>query len=398
MYARNINAMHVGVRVMDISVSSIIISLIIASILVGILQLLIARTKAYGVFRIDFIATFAVIVLLRLLVPAEYFGTYTISSHHILPAVYGFLAHPRFSLGHFQVTWFIIIGVVWLVGFLAMLSRLLWQGYHLNRALGTLPRVAKHELELTEHVAIPANVTIYRLPGVASPFVSGLRRPKLIIPAVDLAPQTLTYIMHHELQHIKNHDVFLKYLVSLLVCVYWWFPIMYIFRRQANMIIEMRVDNQVVQNVDKDTYLGYTQSLVTVTKQLQAAPKVAVAPALSAALLPQFTMFEKPTLTHRIKFLLTGRTVKRTNRIILALIIFVPLMATSIIFEPDSINPEDAKGTFEINPQKDKILAHDGKYYLWHAGKLQGLVDNPHAESLGGMPIVKHIPAVHFKK
>lgn len=358
--------------------------------LVGVLQLFIVRTRAYGVFRIDFIGGFALVVILRMLLPCEYIDTYTISSHKILPAIYGFLAHTRWTMGGVKVTWFIMLGVIWLIGAVIALTRLTWQAYHLDKTLGSLPRINAADLELAGPVQIPPRVKLYRINGVTSPFVSGLRHPKLILPSIAIEPTTLTYIMRHEVQHIKNRDVLLKYLISLLVCVYWWFPPMYIFRRQANMIIEMRVDNQIVQRAGKDDYYGYTQSLVTVTKQIQNAAKSPIAPALSAALLPQFTMFEQPTLTHRIKFLLTGRKVKRTNRFVLAMVVVLPLIVTSIIFEPDSINPAAAKGTFEINPKKDKIIEYRGKYYIWAEGKNQGWIKNPHVGILKKLPIEKH--------
>lgn len=374
---------------MHLSVYSILISLIVATILVGILQLFIVRTKAYGVFRIDFIAAFAVIVMLRLLLPMEYIDTYTISSHKILPAIYGFLAHTRWNINGFKLTWFIILGVVWLLGAIVALTRLIWQAHHLDRTLGALNRINPRDLQLAPTVTVPRNVTIYHLPGVSSPFVSGLRHPKLILPSLDLDSSTLNHIMRHELQHIKNRDVLIKYLISVLVCVYWWFPPMYLFRRQANMIIDMRVDNQIVQHADKTEYFSYTQSLVDVTKQLKRVPNTPITPALSAALLPQFTMFERPTLAHRIKFLLTGRQVKHTNRILLALIVAVPLLATSIIFEPDSIDPADAKGTFEVDMQHSKIVQRGKKYYLRMNGHDMGEVQLPLKAPLNQLPVVK---------
>ncbi len=374
---------------MHLSVSSILVSLIVASLLVGLLQILVARNRAYGVFRIDFIVAFALIVLVRLLFPCEYIDTHTFSSHVILPAIYKFLAQPRFTIGHSQVTLFILVGVIWLAGTLWSLTRLLWQGLQLSHTLSHLPRVDTDSLLLSDPISIPPAVTVYQLAGVASPFVFGLHHPKLILPAIDLAPAPLTHVMHHELQHIRNHDVLIKYLVSLLVCVYWWFIPVYLFRRQVNIIIEMRVDNQIVRGVSKSEYFGYTESLVSVAKSLQTATPTPVTPALSAALLPQFTMFERPTLRHRIQFLLTGRTVKRTNRVLLGLIVIVPLLATSIIFEPDSIDPKDAQGTFELDTKSSKIIEHNHKYHLWMEGHDVGEISHPHSKAFQGIPIIK---------
>lgn len=367
---------------MHLSLSSFLITLVYGCVLTGALQLLLTRKRAYHVFRIDFIAAFAVIVLVRMLLPVEFINTHTLASRTIVPAIYTILTSPLFG----AITIGRLLTGIWLLGTLIGLTRLALRTRRLNRAAAHLPAAI-----IPAKYAVPRNVRIASMPGCASPFVCGVRHPQLVLPDIPMPPATLTSVLRHELQHIRNHDVAWKYALAMFVCVYWWFPPIYLLRRQVNLIIEMRVDQQVVRAGSGAT--DYAQSLVSITRVLQSQPAATYQPAL-AALLPQFTVFEGATLRERIEFMLAGRQVQRTNPLLLTLIVVAALLASAIIVEPDFSNypevQEQLTGTFELIPGRDFIYEHNGKYVLMIDGQSMGRIDKQsvHTKTLSKLDIV----------
>lgn len=94
---------------------------------------------------------------------------------------------------------------------------------------------------------------------------------------------------------------------------------------------------------------------------------------LNVNLLPNFTILESCTLKWRVQFLLTGYEVRYTNRLIKFSLIILPLLITSIIFEPYDNNDKSLKDTKSIDQSSKTYIVHKyRKYYLYIDGKKIG--------------------------
>lgn len=136
--------------------------------------------------------------------------------------------------------------IVWLIGMMAILFRNLFMVF----------RMRKH---LEKAVRYRGN--IYESDNIPSPFVMGIMCPKIYIP-FRLDEEEREYILMHEQYHIKRRDYLVKLFAFLLLCVYWFHPLVWVSYILMLRDMEMSCDEYVLQHVKKDIRKRYSQSLL----------------------------------------------------------------------------------------------------------------------------------------
>jgi hypothetical protein len=197
------------------------------------------------------------------------------------------------------------------------------------------------------------------LPGINAPFSMGVLHPKIILPENKVSNKDQFFIIKHELQHIYNHDIVKKYLIEILVCLYWWFFLIYIYRKQMDIILEFNIDHKIINGKSKKIYTNYVNSLVNIACRSNYEYL-----SYSNHLCSNFTILELSTLEHRIDFLLEEYDIESTPLLFKIGLLFLPLLLTSFIIEPNfDIKPV---GTFEVNSNCNDcyVLKSNHKYYL----------------------------------
>lgn len=356
---------------MHLSVSSILISILLASALIVIMQWMLSHRAAYKALRIDFLSIFAIIIGLRLFLPLEFINTHTISSHKVLPVIYA-MGNQQLRTPTASITVLNIFKIIWLVGFVIGLMKLIYDFGQFHKVVINLEPVPNNYLAPSVAELIPEQVKLLYLPIRVSPFTLGVMQPKIVLPKIQLTPTEQENIIKHELCHIRSYDVLKRYIIELLVCIYWWLPLIYLFRSQVNQIIEMNVDYQMVKKGSKTEYSKYVHSLMSV------ASLIATQPQNSQFNFPQFTINEQPTLEDRIFFLLEGYNVRHTSLVFKVVLVLLPLLITSVIIEPEHYDRKDMEGTYSVIPSSHKnyILKKGDKYYLIVKGKNAGRLPN----------------------
>ena len=98
------------------------------------------------------------------------------------------------------------------------------------------------------------------MPG-KSPSISGLFHPIILIPIDIYEEKDLRYIFYHELMHWKERDIWIKLLISLLCCVFWWNPCSYLLKLDLSETLEMRCDQSVSRLLTDDEKHEYVDVL-----------------------------------------------------------------------------------------------------------------------------------------
>jgi len=82
---------------------------------------------------------------------------------------------------------------------------------------------------------------------ITSPALVGLLRPVLYLPEQQYTIDELKLIFKHELCHYKNKDLWYKLWLLIVSTIYWFNPLLYFMRREADKDIEYICDSYVIK-------------------------------------------------------------------------------------------------------------------------------------------------------
>ena len=199
------------------------------------------------------------------------------------------------------------------------------------------------ERELNYH---PNKITALYTDTKVSPFVFGLMHPTIVIPNNVYSEGELVQIIDHELTHINQHDLLLKWFFSFLSAIYWWNPFIWMIRKQADNAIELSNDISLYKEMTEEEKTDYAALLV---KTAGLSSKYETQHSLS------LSTHNDPILKQRVNDLLNTPEPKHT---LLAVHIIIMLLIVSVSFiitpEPYGIHEDQIDGSFKLEERFDE--------------------------------------------
>jgi hypothetical protein len=116
---------------------------------------------------------------------------------------------------------------------------------------------------------------------IKTPFVFGLIKPLVILPETDMSADEKRLAFIHELTHIKNGDLWLKFSAFVLSVIHWFNPFAHLLRRKISVISEEYCDECVVKAMTKDERFLYGSLILKVISDI-AVPQAKFCSTLSA--------------------------------------------------------------------------------------------------------------------
>jgi len=141
---------------------------------------------------------------------------------------------------------FYIDSVLWPAGILVMLLYAV-SGYVRIR------RKVKEAVHLTDN--------LWLCDHVASPFILGIFRPRILLPST-ISQEEAIHVIAHEQAHIKRFDHLWKPLGFLLLSVYWFNPVLWIAYIFLCKDIELACDERVIKKMDAEHIKAYSSTLL----------------------------------------------------------------------------------------------------------------------------------------
>jgi len=218
------------------------------------------------------------------------------------------------ALSWWAVTW--SAGCMVMAVFVLATHNRLWRRIALQRP-PVDPRVIALLEDCKATMGVRARVMLVETEAVGTPSLFGFLRPRLLLPAGmtrSFSLEELRYIFLHELGHIKQHDILVAWLMTVLQILHWFNPLVWLAFRRLRADRELACDALALSYAgdgDNQKYGG------TILKLLENFSQPARAPSLAGA------VENRNQLKERIRMI---AQFKRTNRgPVLALTLFAVL-------------------------------------------------------------------------
>lgn len=309
-----------------------------------------------------------------------------------------------------------ILAYLWLIGAIALMLLNVVRYVRLDIKIRKNCEVISCP-EISEYTDRKINVRVWE--NVASPFMTGIFRPTLVLPKMELSSEQLHNILRHEMTHFKRHDILYKWFAEFVKCVHWFNPTSWYVSRQIAAECEISCDMSVTKNMtdsEKMSYVGTILSLlptgkakqIPLTTQMASSKKIlkrrfimirnkkttsrfmSVISAVIAVILLSTTVFASGVLSdlttddYTIEILNNGEKIELTNKPFIENgEVYVPLRELfekmGIMSNPENyINWDNGKITVSINEPSRSVNGYSEYTYQIEIGQeIRKILSNP---------------------
>ncbi len=173
-------------------------------------------------------------------------------------------------LHNYSLIFQVVLPTLWIVGIAIYFIVLLIGNHRLSKNISghvSDDRSYKKLLEDCKHMlCIKKDVEIVVQDYISSPALIGIIKPKIILPEYvkDMEDKSVSYIILHELAHLKKYDIHVNFLMIALRGVYWFNPLILKMFKYMREDMEVYNDSYVAKYLEKDDSKDYARSLVEV--------------------------------------------------------------------------------------------------------------------------------------
>lgn len=170
-----------------------------------------------------------------------------------------------------------IFGYLWLIGAVALILLNVARYMMLNIKIRKNGKIISCP-EISEYTDRKINVRAWG--NIASPFMTGVFRPTLILPETELSDEQLQNILRHEMTHFKRHDILYKWFAEFVKCVHWFNPVAWYVSKQIAAECEISCDMAVTKNMSGSEEMSYINTILSLlptgkSKQLPLTTQMA---------------------------------------------------------------------------------------------------------------------------
>ena len=167
-------------------------------------------------------------------------------------------------LGRIFLVWLLVFLVLW-AGKRALALRTLWKMEKLSEP-DTSTAAALTD-RLCREMGVRRRIRVFRSRAAVSPFLIGHFRPVIVLPLSMQNEWELASVLRHEIRHWKGGDLWWREAVWLLVCLQWFHPAAWIFRREFEHFGEIDCDLRCTRDMERSEKKRYAGLLVDLAEE-----------------------------------------------------------------------------------------------------------------------------------
>ncbi len=246
------------------------------------------------------------------------------------------------------------------------------------------------------------SISIRQFSRFTAPLTYGVFRPVILMPMSTDWENTkaLQYVLAHEYVHIRRFDSVTKLVLTAVLCVHWFNPLVWMMYILANRDIELSCDEAVVRLFGENTRAAYARMLISMEET-------------RSGFVPLCSNFSKNAIEERITAIMKYKKTTIFTLVLALSLIFgaTTAFATSARQEPDyGITDEEGNtATYEGQPIIASRFSVDenGKYFYDPDDTVDGLsaehsiptdeLNNLENADIGFTPEGGHPDALHYQ-
>ncbi len=217
------------------------------------------------------------------------------------------------------------------------------------------------------YAAVPGRKPALSLcPGLPTPLMFGVLRPRIVLPAEIDEPSLLRNILRHELCHYRRRDPLYKWFAAAVLSLHWFNPLSWLIRQELNRACELSCDEALLVSMDRAEKQAYGETLL----------RMAAGSALPAGVVATTFSTEKKNLKERLEQIMHYK--KSKGRVLAALLALLLLCgcgaaagpagggteATIVPREEKVAEVSDVDGLLAAIAPNTTILLAPGEYLL----------------------------------
>lgn len=168
------------------------------------------------------------------------------------------------------------IAYLWFTGVLLIYTYILFVNFifylKLRRCIPCKDEVIlKTFHQCTDKLHLTRKVTLLYHNRIKSPMVWGILHPKILIPeetSKHLSEKELSFILLHELTHIKRRDLALNLIRLILLGIHWFNPVIWYSLHQMKQDCEISCDACVLKTLNEDEYKQYGLTILNIMRKM----------------------------------------------------------------------------------------------------------------------------------
>ncbi|MHC1723286.1 MAG: M56 family metallopeptidase [Aminipila sp.] len=238
------------------------------------------------------------------------------------------------------ISWMDITIFVWGIGCTAFIAYYIVGYLYFRKQILRWSRVLKNQnvhniiTSISNDINIKRQFDVYACDKIASPSLMGLIHPILVIPSVHYSDEELTFIFKHELTHYRRYDLWYKMLLLLVNAVHWFNPLIYLFRNEAYIALELSCDDEVIKGMSTNFKRAYGKTILSCINQ-QKLRQVALTTCFND---------NTKTLKERLQNILCTRKKSNGFIIILIILLLTGSIGSTVVFAFDEHKPNVTDG------------------------------------------------------
>lgn len=318
---------------------------------------------------------FTAIISIRLFFPVELLKiSQTFASYEILPPIDNVIHKRIMTMSNgFNISFSLVLSVIWCGVSIILLLIYFVNYYKLCKIIKYTPQLDNKCFEILGDLKrknkFKFKTKLIQSSSVEFPAECGYFNQTIFINDYNYTEDELRYILLHELVHFEYGTNWLNLFINILNIVFWWNPIIYLYKKHINNIVEIYVDSKVTKEMNDSDKCNYIKCIFKVSEIITNN---------DTSNLKHIT----PLIKNDSDKLLLKRfnNIKYKNKINIPMCISIILLMFTYIFtsckyvvQPGWEPPAEDLQNMEISEftaENSYITIEDGQWVLYYNGEL----------------------------